>query len=66
MLFVGVFFLSDAEMQDRVLTNAVKVVTTSDLIAFLPFPLWHILLIVFIFFFIKRIINCASACFIPL
>lgn len=59
-------FLSGAEMQDRVLTNAVKVVTTSDLIAFLLLPLWHVLLILFIFFFIKRIVNCVSACFIPL
>lgn len=36
--FRGVF-LGDAEMQDRVLTNAVNVVTTSDLIAFLLLPL---------------------------
>lgn len=56
MLFVGVF-LSDSEMQDRKLTNVVKVVTVSDLIACLLLPLWHILLFMFIFFFIKWIIN---------
>lgn len=46
--------------------NAVKVMTSSDLIAFLLLLSWHILLIVLIFFLIKRIINCLNACFIPL
>lgn len=74
MLFVvgfwcGFFFFSEqmsGEVQDIMPANAVKVMTTSDLSAFLLLLSWHILLIVFIFFLIKSIINCLNACFFPL
>lgn len=61
--FVGVFWVM---LRCRVLTNAVKVVTSSNLIAVLLLPLWHILLTVFIFSFVRRRMNCVLVCFIPL
>lgn len=54
--FVGGFFW--VMLRCRALENAVKVVTTSNLIAVLLLSLWHILLIVFIFSFVRRRINC--------
>lgn len=62
--FVGGFFW--VMLRCRALENAVKVVTTSNLIAVLLLSLWLILLIVFIFSFVKRRINWVCVRFIPL